>query len=244
MNTTKFKPIVAALGVTTALATAGMPANAAPATAVDPVVAASMKAGSDTAALTQISQEGHDAMREIQGARIAIFNGDPRMARELLDKAKLSLEMASKNAPTLVVDTKVGVAGKIVRENVDVTKMNWIPVDGRLSLADSYVATPERVAHVRRANDHFRAGRSKEAIDELRLGEIDVNYSRVLMPLQSTEKRVADAITLLANNKFYEADLALKSAEDGVAVDTVSLVDSPTKAVAREQGQPSGKPKG
>ena len=103
----------------------------------------------------------------------------------------------------------------------------WIPIDGQISLADTYVPTPEKKEHIAKANEHFKGGRAKEAVEELRLGEIDVTYSRVMMPLTATKKCLADAMQLATEHKYYEANLSLKAAEDGVIVDSVGLADVP-----------------
>ena len=54
-----------------------------------------------------------------------------------------------------------------------------------------------------------------------------MTYSRVMMPLTATKKCLADAIKLADEHKYYEANLSLKAAEDGVIVDSVSLADTP-----------------
>ena len=87
--------------------------------------------------------------------------------------------------------------------------------------------TPEKKEHIAKANEHFKSGRAKEAIEELRLGEIDVTYTRVMMPLTATKKCLADAMQLATEHKYYEANLSLKAAEDGVIVDSVGLADMP-----------------
>ncbi|MBE0621061.1 MAG: YfdX family protein [Burkholderiales bacterium] len=244
MNTFRMKPLAAALLVATAISAPPMYAYAASAAKpADPAVAASTKAGPDASELLKLSQDGNVALRDIRGARIAIFNGDPKMARDLTGAAKTALEAATKEAPTLIVNTMTGVDGKIVHDNTDVSKLNMIPIDGEVSLADSFVPTPEKKTHIAKANEHFKAGRSKQAIEELRLADVDANYTRVLMPLDATKTRVADASRLLAGDKYYEANLALKAAEDGVVVDTVSLLETPAKAAAKKPADTKSKAK-
>ena len=104
--------------------------------------------------------------------------------------------------------------------------MKWIPIDGQISLADTYVPTPEKTTHVTKANDHLKNGRAKEAVEELRLGNINVTYTYVMMPLTATTQCLADAMQLATEHKFYEANLSLKAAEDGLIVNSVSLVDT------------------
>jgi hypothetical protein len=44
-----------------------------------------------------------------------------------------------------------------------------------------------------KANEHIRNGRAQEALEELRLGEIDASYTRLVMPLTTTKEFLADA---------------------------------------------------
>ena len=48
-----------------------------------------------------------------------------------------------------------------------------VPIDGQVVLAHDFVPTPEKQAHIKEANEHFKNGKPKEALDELRIGEIE-----------------------------------------------------------------------
>ena len=109
-------------------------------------------------------------------------------------------------------------------------KMDLIPIDGDIAIADTFVPSTEKKAHIDKANDHLKSGHSKEALEELRLGEVDVIFTRLLLPLESTKKRVADAEAFTKDHKYYEANLALKAAEDGLIVDAVDLLGTPVPA--------------
>lgn len=52
---------------------------------------------------------------------------------------------------------------------------------------------------------------------------VDVSETQVLMPLKQTLEKIDCAQELLSKGKYYEANLALKGAEDGVVVDTETL---------------------
>ena len=116
-----------------------------------------------------------------------------------MGKAKEALDAASKDESMFISDMKA-MAGKKAAHGTTTaaaTKATiWIPIDGQIALADTYVPTPEKKEHIAKANEHLKNGRAKEAIEELRLGEIDVTYSRVMMPLTATKKCLADAMQL------------------------------------------------
>ena len=212
---------------------AGKKAAACPAT----------KASAAAQDLMKVSKDGFLAMRAVRAARIAIFNGEPKVAVEIMGKAKDALDAASKDESMFVSDMKT-LAGKKAAHGTTTAAAapatTWIPIDGQISLADTYVATPEKKEHIAKANEHFKSGRAKEAVEELRLGEIDVTYSRVMMPLTATKKCLADAMQLADEHKYYEANLSLKAAEDGVVVDSVGLADVPQdKGAPKDQAKKS-----
>jgi hypothetical protein len=157
----------------------------------------------------KVATDGFDAMRAIHDARVAIFNGDPKVCEEMLTKASASLAKTSKD------------------ETVAKVKGDMIPIDGSMALSDTFVPSAEKAAHIAKANEHLKAGDAKKGLEELKLGEIDVNFSRVLMPLKETETRLASATSLSKAQKYYEANLALKAAEDGIVLDSVSLLEFP-----------------
>lgn len=212
-------PTLAENAANTSKPAASTPAATAPATA-----AATTK---DEQAVMRFSQDGNAAMREINGARIAIFDGNPKLATALLTRAKASVAKAAQEAPTFQVKVTTSVAGKNVGSATQTEKAALVPVDGQLMLADDYVSSPEKQARIKNANEHFKNGRNKEALEELRLGDIEVMYNRVLMPIALTSKHIDQAEKLMADHKYYEANLALKAIGDSLSVDSVKLTDIP-----------------
>jgi hypothetical protein len=59
----------------------------------------------------------------------------------------------------------------------------------------------------------------------LREADIGLSVSRVLMPVKDTITHVDKAIELFGEHKYYEANLSLKAAEDGLIVDSVLLYE-------------------
>jgi len=180
--------------------------------------------------LTKVSHAGYDAIRDVHAARLAIFNGDPKVAIEMIDKAKKDLDDAAKDAEKFAADEKVAGHENKGDEKSASDKMDLIPIDGNIAIADTFVATPEKKEHIAKANEHFKAGRSKEALEELRLGEIDVVYTRAMLPWKATQKRVDEAEKLASDHEYYEANLALKAAEDGLVMESVDLQGNPVPA--------------
>ena len=176
--------------------------------------------------LRQFSQAGHTAMMNIGDARLAIFNGEPKMAIKLMESAKSSIAQADKDAPA-TGDAMSGGKNKMGAMNTD-SKLRSVPIDGQLALADDFVMTPEKKAHVDKANESFKKGDHATGLEELRLGAIDVNYTRWWLPIAPTESHLDQAIKLANESKYYEANLALKAIEDSVTMDSISFSDLPS----------------
>jgi hypothetical protein len=195
----------------------------------DSVVSAASPKDEAEKTLMKLSQDGFSAMRSVRAARIALFNGKTESVSELLSAAKVSLEAAEKEAPSFMVKVNETLNGKNVENETETRKVDLIPIDATLAVADDYIPTNEKKLHIAKANEHFKKGQHKEAMNELRLAEVDLNYTRTLMPITATMKRVDQAIKLLAEHKYYEANLALKAAEDGLTVETVNLAEPVSK---------------
>ena len=110
---------------------------------------------------------------------------------------------------------------------------NLIPIDAWLVLSEDFVPTPEKTAKIKEANEHLKKGARGKAVEILRAADIGVAVTRVLMPLKATIKDVNQASTLLKEHKYYEANLALKGAQDGLIMDTVGL-DAPAVPAKKE----------
>lgn len=195
-----------------------------------PASSALAKPSAEEQALFKFSEAGHSAMRDIRGARFAVFNGEPKMALKLMDSAKTLLGQAEKEAPVFDTISTMVVGGKVLGTSADRRELKSVPVDGQLLLADDFVMTPEKKAHIDKANDHIKKGEHAKAREELRLGEIDVTYTRSWMPLDQSKKHLEQAIKLANDGKYYEANLALKAIEDGVSTDSVKLRELPKTA--------------
>jgi hypothetical protein len=176
---------------------------------------------------TRVSYEGFAAIRAVRAARVAIFNGEPKVALNWLTKAQTELAVATKDAPLFVATTEATVDGKVVAGEVTVSKENWVPIDTQIGLSDTYVASPKNAEHIKNANEHFKNGHAKEALEELRLASIDVRCTRAMMSLTNTTNCVAEAVKLIGEQKYYEANLVLKTAEDGVVMESTNVFATP-----------------
>lgn len=101
-----------------------------------------------TAAAERISEQGLYAMRDVQVARLALFHGDPEKAKELTNEASALLSDDSTEW------AKFAKPGKKTNVNDD----QYIVINASVGISESYVATPEKEAAIKIANEKWRKG--------------------------------------------------------------------------------------
>ena len=190
----------------------------------------------------KLSDDGFRAERDIGSARIAIFQGDVDRAKTLVADASTDLATLTKQAPTdyppPAPAPKTAAGTPPSTTAMAAVPAGMVPFDGQMVVADNMVLTPDKAAKVKEANDHLKSGDVKGAMDTLKQGQIDVAFTRLLMPVDGTDTHVKAATTLLDQGKYYEANLALKAAQDLVQTDTVAFDDSAAQA-AKMTGVPA-----
>ena len=222
------------------------------ATALSPVAyAASQMEKQDTAAATtqstdandpamkdfaKLSNDGFQAFRNVQMARLAIFDGRTDEAKTLLDQAQASLKTAKGDGTAFEkaeADMKQPNAKTQKTADASDTKADksevktWLPIDGQIILGEDYTVTPENNAAIGKANVALKAGDKAGAVEQLKLAGIDMSFATALVPLDQATQDVNQAVKDVDAGKYYEANLDLKKVQDGVVVDVVDVVGTP-----------------
>jgi len=184
--------------------------------------APSLVSAQETSAIAQqqaaetlnISEQGFAAVKDVRLARLAIFQGIPEHAVKLTD-----------NAAKLLADDSVDWK-KFAKTNKNAALIGdqYIAIDGTVGISENFIATPEKQAAIKKANELLTKGDKKDAIETLRLADIAVTQKLYLLPLKHAQKAVADAQKLLKDKKYYEANLALKAVEDSVVVSDTGVI--------------------
>ena len=178
------------------------------------LVAVAVEKNANERTFIRLSEDGAKAARTVSLARVAIFDGQTQEAKDLLDQAKTALDAAAKDVDKLAIKTS---------KHNDLGPM--VPIDARLSVIDAYTLTPEKKAEIGKVNEHLRKGETKKALEVLRPIDVQLTLTSMFMPLNPTTKAVEQAKTLLADHQYYEANLALKKAEDSWVIDSQGFVD-------------------
>ena len=104
-------------------------------------------------------------------------------------------------------------------------------MDGSLTLGEDYTETPKKSAGVAKANELLKKGEHKQAMDTLKLANIDVSFVMEVAPLDKTTSGIKEASRLIEAGKYYEANQALKGVEDGFRFDVTDVDSTPKKTV-------------
>ncbi|MCG6896559.1 MAG: YfdX family protein [Thiocapsa sp.] len=172
------------------------------------------KAADDAAEkdFVKVSEDALLTMRDLRSARLAIFNGLPDQARTYVDASVARVAMAAQDAERYALDTKAPPM-----------EDSYIPFDASLTVMDTLEPSAEQAEHIQKANKHLRKGEKKEAMEVLKLGEIDVAVTAGLIPVKFAKDHIDDAAKLIGEGKYYEANLALKAVEDAVVIETFAI---------------------
>lgn len=183
---------------------------------VDPMAPATAAARNSAAVKTV--EEAYMALREVRAARFAIFDGSSDVAKRLIDGAVERFAKAN-------VDSNFA-AQKPKNAKAD---QQYIPFDTSMELSENFAPSPQNKAKVDEANGHISRGNFQKARETLKLANIDVTTSVAVVPAAMTKGHLEDAQRLMTEGKYYEANLALKSIEDSVLIDSYSVDAVPAK---------------
>lgn len=161
-----------------------------------------------------IAERGNEALQDVRMARLAIFQGVPEHAVKLVDSAAALIKEDSTDW------SKYVYTGKKPAANND----RYVVIDAAMGISENYIASPKKEAAIHEANEKLAKGDKSGAVQTLRLADIAVVKNIYLLPLAHSQKAIADARTLLDQHKYYEANLALKSVEDGVVIDGNAVI--------------------
>ncbi|EBT4809768.1 YfdX family protein [Salmonella enterica] len=165
---------------------------------------------SQVRAIDNIAQAGNTAMQDVQLARIALFDGDTSGAKRLLNDAKRKIN-----------DDQTDWS-KYIKKNkkTPIDGDGYVVINATMSVSEDYQASEAKNKAVRDANEKIKNGDKKGALEVLKLAGITVSESQVLMPLKATRNDIQKALDLFNEGKYYQSNLMLLSAEEGIIVDT------------------------
>lgn len=170
-------------------------------------------------AFLKMAEDAGLAMRDIRIARVAIFNGATADGLAYAQAALLNLDHAKAAMSELQVDTR-----KQAPEGDA-----YLPFDSSVIVAEGFAPEDTKAQAIDQANDALAAGDEAGAAETLKLANIDVTVSAAFLPVASSYDHVKDAVDLMRDGKYYEANLALKAVEDSAIVESYGTSALPTQ---------------
>ena len=205
LKTLAHTTFIAALLGTTVLGTADM-ASATTIEAGNPSYAVqdSMLATAD---------EALAAITQIHKARLQLFENEINGAKAALEVARTDMMQGDKT----MVD-------KLIRDFASPNSSDtYLPFDMSMSLTEGFTQTDENKLALEKAYGLMQTAKADEAVQVLKLAEIDVNVQAAMLPYEATLASLDGAIGNIEDGKFFDANIALKSIEDSIIVRTFGI---------------------
>lgn len=165
----------------------------------------------------KISGQAWQAMRDIGMSRFELFNGRAKGGTTGCASEKLLNDDSTDWKLYVKSDKKAPVEGD-----------HYIRINSSITVAEDYLPAGQKNDAINKANQKMKEGDKKGTIEALKLAGVSVIENQELIPLQQTRKDVTTALSLMNEGKYYQAGLLLKSAQDGIVVDSQSVQESPT----------------
>ncbi|MGA7809878.1 YfdX family protein, partial [Bradyrhizobium sp.] len=89
-----------------------------------------------------------------------------------------------------------------------------------------------KAASVAKANEQLKTGDHKQAMETLKLSEINVAFVMEVAPLDKTISGIDTAAQLIDSGKYFEGNQALKGVEDDIRFDVADASSGPAKAAS------------
>ena len=163
------------------------------------------------------------ALKHIAKARGFIHEKNIPDARSELDKSQELMGRIRSSLPTTRIKDHIWVAKKhLSYENSEEVIPDLVPIYASLDEIQSFVSVDETKAHLDDAKAALKADDKEKGAKSLELAGESLVYVEIDMPLSYTERKVAEALHLMAEDKLKKADQVLKEAEDGVQVISIA----------------------
>ncbi|MCP9629550.1 YfdX family protein [Rhodopseudomonas palustris] len=200
---------------------------------------------------SKLSKDGFNAFQDIREARLALFNGKPDAARKDVNKAMESLEKSKTDDSVFIkaeADLKQPAQSAASNQSpanqstASTAPVKWLPINGTITVQEDYSAVPAKAAALKTANSQLKAGKQKDALETLKMNDVNVAVALEVAPLDATLKGVDQASKLLDTGKYYEANGALMQVENGVRYSVVDMQDKAPANTATKTSASETKP--
>ncbi|KNG94596.1 YfdX family protein [Pseudaestuariivita atlantica] len=153
------------------------------------------------------------AITHARAARLALFDDDVETAKGRVAEARAEFIESEKELNDLTIGDTEAPEGAV----------RYLPFDMSMSLSETFEGTEVNKQALEKFYGLMQSGSPDDAVEVLRLAEIEVNVTAALLPITEASDLLLKAQTLIDEGKYFEANLALKAMEDAVIVRSFSI---------------------
>jgi len=165
--------------------------------------------------LVKVSTDASMTMRNVDDARLALFNGLPDKAQTYTDAAVTRAAATLKDADKYALDINA------LKQDGE----KYVPFDASVIVSELLEPDKEKSEQIAKGDKQSNDSESQTTLESLKVDGIDVALTTDLLPIQTAKIYIEDAAKLIADNKYYEANLALKAVEDSVITEIINADD-------------------
>lgn len=169
------------------------------------------------------ADEALSALTQVHAARLALFENDVSAANTSVQGAIEALSNAEADFDAYLMQDFPSADGAY----------DYLPFDMSMSLSDTFVATEENALALQQAQGLFESASPDEAVEVLRLADIEVQVSVALMPYDQTRSHLAEAVADIEAGNYFEANLELKAIGDSIVVRTFAIDAIPVQGATQ-----------
>lgn len=188
-------------------------------TAAEPTASAAKVAYETQERMLQTADEALTAVTRVHAARLAIFDNRIEDAKTLITEARTAL--ASAEGDLMIADPEQAGADKTL-----------LPFDMSMALTEDFTPTEESRKALEKAAGLMQTQKQDEAVEVLRLADVQINVQAALLPADRSMRLIDDAGAALDKGEFHTANLALKEIEDSILVRAFSINAVPEQAAS------------
>ncbi|WP_306112660.1 MULTISPECIES: YfdX family protein [unclassified Roseovarius] len=180
------------------------------------VVAQGVQAGTTTVTSSETETPGEVASSTLRipasgthildgehGARLALFDGNLDLAKEMISGASDQFHDHMANFAIRLSDAKMFV----------------IPVDSGLQFAEGFEPNEAHSGVIEEAGVHIRSGDVDRAVDVMTGAGIELDVRVVALPVETAIANLKQALTDIEAGEIHKANMALKAVETSIVIE-------------------------
>jgi len=185
-----------------------------------PAMAASSEAAKVETVMESITVPGHarTVLSSVRNARLALFDGQTDAARDLVAKARETFDKSTTKYALKLADGK----------------HYGVPVDSSVEFAEGFEPSKEQILVIQQAGSKVQQGEAVIGYRQMLDAGVSLSVKYAMLPVLNTMTQLEKAQADMDNKHFYKANLALKSIENSVLIESFGATETPQQGYTWE----------